>query len=156
MPELTDAQWRYMHKKMNELTEQVVDLRHQLQAFRPKRYLKFEECVPPASVCKDVCSMLRGIGNYKGFIGKLSEYYGVKTMGCFVDSKLSNKIIAQYRQSEGNAYSRNKSVSAHTVLHEFFHHMHYNDVVVINDSQKEKLADLYATLFLERAEYNDS
>jgi hypothetical protein len=149
---ISDSQWRYMHRKLNDLQESVSRLRRQMDDLnRPKRYLKFSECIPPESICRDVNSMLLGNSSYDGFVGRLSEYYGIEPMGCYVDATLPVRVIAQYRLGEKNAYSRNKTVGRDTILHEFFHHLTNLNVVSVPKDQEEKLADKYARIFLQRA-----
>ena len=140
-----------MHSKINRLTELVHDTRTELRkAQRPKRGLKWHELVPPESVCRDICSMMNGTDYYHGFIARLADYYGVEPMGCFVDTTINPKTIAEYRPTQGNAYIREQIVSKHTVLHEFYHHLEHNRVIEIY-KDKEVKADRFATIFLRRA-----
>ncbi len=149
---ISDSQWRYMHRKINDLQESILKLHRQISdSNRPKRYLRFSECVPPESICKDVNSMLLGNAGYDGFVGRLADYYNIVPMGCYVDSNISPKVIAEYRRPENNAYSREKTVHRSTILHEFFHHLTTLNVVSVPKNQEEKLADKYAEVFLQRA-----
>ena len=149
---ISDSQWRYMHRKINDLQDSILTLRRKMDDInKPKRYLKFSECIPPESVCRDVNSMLAGSKKYDGFVGRLSEYYGIEPMGCFVDSGISPKYVAEYRRPENNAYTREPTVHRSTILHEFFHHLTTLNVVSVPKDQEEKLADQYAKVFLQRA-----
>lgn len=146
---VSNVQWRNLHKKLNELNDKIDNLMKTLPQ-KPKKYLKFHQCVPPSSICKDIMSMLSGIENYVGFIGKLSEYYGCEPMGCFINENIEKKFLAIYRPDRKAAYTREKNVDCHTVLHEFFHHLVHLDVVSIDRRSEEKLADRYADIFMER------
>jgi len=151
---ISDSQWRYLHRKLNHLEAQVSDLRSSLkESQRPKRYLRFGECLPPASICKDVMSMMNGTNTYDGFIGRLAEYYHCETMGCFVDTNIDPKYAAVYRPSEKNAYSREKTVDRRIILHEFFHHLVNLNVVSVNKKDEEEYADKYARIVLSRGGY---
>ena len=147
---VSDAQWRYLHRKINSLNDKLDVLKEQLPN-KPKRFLKFWEAVPPVSVCKDVMSMMDGMTTYEGLIGRLSEYYGCETMGCYIDESISPDYLAVYRSNKKSAYTRLKYVTAHTILHEFFHHLQYQNVVVVDKKRQERFAEKYAKIFLERA-----
>jgi len=149
---ITDGQWRYMHRKISVLTDKVLELARLVErAEAPKRYLKFNEALPPASVCRDVVSMLPGVGNYEGFIGRLADYYHCVPMGLYIDATIEPKYKALYRSWNNAAYTREKTCERHTVLHEFFHHLIAQHVVVVSPDQVEHFADQYATVFLQRA-----
>lgn len=148
---VTDRQWRNLHKKLNNILEVVGYLERQLRKQTPKKWLKFEECIPPASVCKDVHSMLRGINTYGGFLGRLAEYYGCEEMDLRVDDKIEPKYRAVYNPVMKTAYSRKSTVDTKTVLHEWFHHLVNLNVVVVDKKDEEKYADKYANAFLTRA-----
>lgn len=121
---------------------------------KPRRWLKFYECIPPVTVCKDVCSMMIGTQYYTGFLARLREYYDCEPMKLFMDeSRCSKGYLAMYYPDEKTAYARGP-VMKKTVLHEFFHHLVDTKVVFLDDSEKktvEKLADEYARIFLQRA-----
>ena len=148
---VSDLQWRNLHRKINGLNDKLDAFQEQLPN-KPKRFLKFWEAVPPASVCKDIMSMLDGMNTYEGFIGRLSEYYGCETMGIYISKRISPECLAEYRPATKSAYTKEKIVSEHTVLHEFFHHLQHQNVVVVDKKDQEIYAEKYAKIFLERAE----
>ena len=147
---MSESQWRYLHRKINRLSDKLDSLQEQLPS-KPKRFLKFWEAVPPVSVCKDVMSMMDGMNTYEGLIGRLSEYYGCVVMGLYVDKRISPERSAEYRPDDDAAYSRTQVVLRRTVLHEFFHHLQYQNVVVVDKKRQEHFAGKYARIFLERA-----
>lgn len=147
---MSESQWRYLHRKINRLSDKLDSLQEQLPR-KPKKFLKFWEAVPPVSVCKDVMSMMDGMATYEGLIGRLSEYYGCEIMGCYIDESISPEYLAVYRSDKKSAYTRLKYVDRRTILHEFFHHLQHQNVVVIDNKRKEHFANKYARIFLERA-----
>ena len=136
-------------KKINELSDKVDRIEKSLLP-KEKKWLKFNECIPPKSICKDIYSMIVGVNSYIGFLGKLSEYYGCKPMEMYVDKTINPKYIAEYRPGTNKAYSRGATVNENTVLHEFFHHLCYLNVVILSKSEEEKYADMYSKIFMER------
>jgi len=148
--EITERQWRNLNNKLNEITNKLVRIEKQIPQ-RQKKWLKFDECVPPISVCKDVSSMMTGNSTYDGFLGKLAEYYGCGEMSLVVDKTINPKYLAVYRPSLRQAASRTPTASRSTVLHEWFHHLVNLHVVVIDNEKAEKLADKYARIFMERS-----
>jgi len=149
--EITQKKWNNLHKKLNEMQSQLGNLENLLEKQRPKKWLKFDECVPPSSVCKDVFSMLAGLNTYTGVLGKLADYYGCTPMQMLVDRSIDPKYKAVYRPNEEVAYSRETTIDAKSVLHEWFHHMVNLNVVLVNKRAEEHWADKYATIFLQRA-----
>lgn len=147
---VSDAQWRYLHRKINRLSDKLDSLQEQLPR-KHKKFLKFCEVVPPVSVCKDVMSMMDGMNTYEGLIGRLSEYYGCMVMGLYIDKRISPERLAEYRPDEDAAYSRTKTMLHRTVLHEFFHHLQNHNIVVVDKKRQEIYARKYAKLFLERS-----
>lgn len=147
--EISKRQWNNIHKKLNSLKDEVVELKSILPK-REMKYLKFEECIPPASICKDVNSMMNGISSYEGFIGRLSNYYGCETMGLYVDKKMDIKHIAEYRSLTRDAYTRKTTCEKNTVLHEYFHHLVNLKVVIVDKKKEEYYADKYTKVFMER------
>jgi len=147
--DITKRQWNNIHKKLNRLEDTINYIKNNLLK-KQMKYLKFEECIPPSSICKDVNSMMNGVNNYEGFIGRLSSYYGCEPMGLFVDKTINPKHIAEYRPLIKNAYTRKTTCDKKDVLHEYFHHLVNLNVVVIDKKKEEYYADEYAKLFLER------
>lgn len=150
---MTERQWKNFNRKL-ECMERHIEALEKLISHKEKRWLEFDECVPPSSVCKDITRMLDGVTDFTGFIGRLSYYYGCSTMDMFIDInhiKVSDKAIATYYPSEKAAYSKGKTCSPNTVLHEFFHHMVNCCVVVVNKADEEYYADKFAQLFQQRA-----
>lgn len=150
---MTERQWRNFNKKLDQMQRHIEAL-EKLIPKREKRWLKFDECLPPGSVCADIASMMYGITKFTGFIGRLSDYYGCSTMDMLIDrnhNKVSDKAIATYYPSEKTAYSKGETCSQNTVLHEFFHHMVNCNVVIVNKSDEEYYADRFAQLFQQRA-----
>jgi len=150
---ISERQWRNLNKKLNNITCKLEIVEQKLRQ-KPKKWLKFEESVPPASVCEDVASMMDGIDSYTGFLGRLSEYYGCESMGFFVDKTINAKYLAVYYPTLKEAHSRTNTLERRDVLHEFFHHLVNLNVVVINKKDEEKLADKYADAFLRRCQSN--
>jgi len=155
---VSDSQWRYLHRKINDLTNQVTELRFTLKDMnRPKKFLRFSEVVPPESVCRDINSMMVGSTSYDGFLGRLAEHYTVPLMEVLVDKTIPDGILAQYRKTvlypDGIAYCKNKTVNRRTVLHEFFHHLVHHKVVIVK-KKEEEYADRFASSFLRRAGWN--
>jgi len=153
---ISDSQWRYLHKKINDLIGITADIKHDIsQSKRHKKYLRFHEVVPEASVCRDINSMLTGTNEYLGFLGRLAEYYEVPLMEIQIDEKIPDGVIAQYRVNAfyptGKAFSKNRKVGRGTVLHEFFHHLCHHNVVIVAKSDEEKYADRFSRIFLQRA-----
>lgn len=146
---ISERQWRNLNKKLANIEGHLRFLEENLPR-KAKRWLKFEECIPPGSVCKEVYSMLMGINTYSGFIGKLSEYYGCSTMELVVDTTIDPKYRAVYRADLKKSYTRTQTVNETTVLHEFFHHLIAERVVICDKSQEEKYADKYAEIFMQR------
>ena len=149
---VTETQWRNLNQKLNNLQAQLLFLEQNLPR-REKRYLKFDECVPPVSICKDVVSMLKGVSTYEGAIGRLCEYYGCPIMDMKVDpgDKVAKNCLAVYYPDLKTAYSAGQTIDEHTVFHEFFHHLVAHKVVIVNDRAAEHWANKYADVLLERA-----
>lgn len=151
---ISEGQYRYLKGKINALSCQLSEVLYklnQIKASRVKHLIAFEESIPPKSVCIDVLSML-GVGNYKGMMRLLSDYYGISRLQLFHDpKKVPDGAIACYVRQEGIAYSKNPTINEKTVLHEFFHHLVTLNVVVIDEEDEEVLANKYAKIFLERA-----
>ncbi len=146
-----------LNKKLEELLFKVEMLQNciiEIEKRLPNKqlkYLRFEECVPPKDICVSINSMMDGVSNYVGFLGKLSEYYSCSPMGLYVDKSINAKHIAEYRPDDKNAYSKESTCDKDIVLHEFFHHLVNLKVIVVNEKEEEKLADKYAKIFLKRA-----
>jgi len=121
---------------------------------KPKRYLSFGECVPPPSVCKDICGTMIGNTNYEGFLGKLAEYYKCERMKFLVNPERNREnTIAIYYPYEKTAYSKGNTVAQSTTLHEWFHHMVNLGVVYLSEKEKkeeEVYARKFAEIFLRR------
>jgi len=147
--EITKRQWYNIHRKLNDITNRLSMLEEKLPN-RQKRWLNFDECVPPESICKDVNSMMKGNRTYTGFLGKLAEYYGCKEMSLNVDTSIEPKYIAVYYPLLHEARTRTKTIDKKTVLHEWFHHLCSLKVVFVDKSKEEKYADKYAKIFLQR------
>ena len=149
---VSDSQWRYLHNKINYLTESVADMKSTIRTIQqPKRGLRYSEAVPPASVCRDVVSMLVGTTSYEGFIRRLSAFYDCEPMGVLRDDNVSEKYLAVYRRDEKACYSRGPSVNRKTVLHEFFHHLTNLGVVFVDKKDEEDYANRFANAVLHRA-----
>lgn len=148
--ELSKRQWYNLHKKLNKIMQRLEKLEDEIPK-RQKKWLRFEECVPPASVCKDINSMMEGNNTFTGFLGKLAEYYGCEEMPIYVDKTINPKYVAVYHPNLKEARSRTKHVDRKTVLHEWFHHLVNLRVVIVSKSEEEKYANLYADVFLARA-----
>ena len=118
---VSDRQWRYLHQKINYLTDGIASLKHEL--LKPKRGLRFWECIPPSEVCKDALDLSGITGNFIGMVGRLADYYKCDTMGCFVDTSIDPKYNGVYSPSEKTAYSRTSQTDKRFILHEFFHHL---------------------------------
>ena len=152
--QISEGQYRYLKRRLNEISCRLTDLNFkldQMKASKKKYLLDFEEAIPPKSVCADVLSML-GVGNYKGMLHLLSDYYDITRLRMFHDpAKVPENAIACYNRGEGVAYSKSP-VSSNTVLHEFFHHLVTQKVVMLYEGDDEEvLATRYAELFLQRA-----
>lgn len=149
---MTKRQWENLNQRLKNLESHLVFLEENLPR-RKKRFLKFDEVIPPASVCKDVLSMMEGAQTYEGLIGRLSEYYGCTIMGMKVDpgDKVAKNCLATYYPNLKTAYSAGDTIDEHTVLHEFFHHLVAENVVVVNKKTEEHWANKYATIFQQRA-----
>lgn len=147
---ITERQWRYLHKKINYLEETLAEIRLNLPK-KEKKWLTFNEAIPPESICKDVNSMLDGVTSYEGFVGRLADYYGCKTMPCQVDTNIDPKYAAVYRPFFETAYTRTRTIHRSTILHEFFHHLIHLKVVTVPQNKEEFYADKFATTFLQRA-----
>jgi len=150
--EITQRKWNNLNQKLNDIQSQINDLERLLEKQRPKRWLKFEECVPPDSVCKDALSMLEGVNTYGGVLGKLAEYYGCDTMEMLVGDNIDPKYKAVYHPDKRIAYSKGTTIDRHSVLHEWFHHMVNLNIVVVNKRAEEHWAEKYATIFIQRAQ----
>lgn len=148
--EITKRQWNNIHKKLNFIIRKIEWLEEQIPR-KEKRWLKFDECVPPASVCKDIVSMMNGNNAYTGFLGKLAEYYGCEEMDFVVDKSINPKYIAVYYPLLKRAKSRKPTVSMDTVLHEWFHHLCNLKVVFVDKEEEEIYANRYAKIFMARA-----
>jgi len=148
---ISERQWRNLNRKLNGIRETVRRLEDELPQ-KPKRWLHFEECIPPASVCRDISSMLDGISSYTGFLGRLAEYYGCSSMGFYVDEKIDPKYKAIYYPNLKKAASRTPTIGRNSVLHEWFHHLVNENVVVVDGEEEEKFARKYAEIFMLRGE----
>jgi len=151
---ISEGQYRYLKRKLNELSRQLSTVNfklNQMKASRRKHLLSFEEVIPPKSVCVDALSML-GVGNYHGMLRLLGDYYGIVRMGFYQDpEKVPENAIACYHRNEGTAYSKLKTITTNTALHELFHHLVTNQVVMLHEGDDEEvLATKYAELFLQR------
>ena len=151
---ISEGQYRYLKGRLNDLESRLERILWKLEGAeksKKKQYLDFEEAIPPKSVCADVMSML-GVANYSGFLYLLSQYYGIKQMHIYRDpKKVSANAIACYHRDEGNAYSKGP-VDASVVLHEFFHHLVTQKVVIVGlNDDEETLANRYAELVEKRA-----
>ena len=146
---ISKRQWYNLHSKLNSIMEKLEWLEKQIPR-KEKKWLKFDECLPPASVCGDVFSMMNGNNTYTGFLGKLAEYYGCEPMDFYIDPQINPKYRAVYRPPLKAAYSRTDTASKRTVLHEFFHHLVNLRVVVVPKDEEEKYADKYAEIVMMR------
>jgi len=146
---ITKRQWYNIHKKLNDITNRLSMLEEKLPN-KQKRWLKFDECVPPESICKDANSMMKGNNTYTGFLGKLAEYYGCEEMSLTVDKSIDSKCLAIYYPLLLEAKTKAKTCDMNTVLHEWFHHLVNLKVVFVDKSKEEKYADKYAKIFLQR------
>lgn len=149
---------------LSEIMDEIIcirrvlnEVKEQLDKTKQKRNLRIGECLPPPSICKDICLMMsvgRLTNTYDEIIYFLANYYGCRRMGLYVDAKrCSEKAIAMYHPSDYNAYSREKTVELHTVLHEWFHHICNCGIVFLIDKEKkdeEKYAAEYANKIIER------
>jgi hypothetical protein len=133
------------------------EVKEQLDKMRQKRNLRIGECLLPPSICRDILAVSSTgnlINNFDEIIYILANYYSCRKMGLYVDAKrCSEKAIAMYHPSDYNAYSREKTVELHTVLHEWFHHICNCSVVFLTDKEKkdeEKHAAEYANKIIER------
>ena len=151
---ITERQWRYLHRKINYLEETLTEIRSNLPK-KEKKWLNFNEAVPPASICKDVNSMLDGVTSFEGFVGRLSEFYGCKAMPCQVDTSIDPKYAAVYRPFYETAYTRTQTIHRSIILHEFFHHLVHLKVVVVPKNKEEYYADKYAQTILQRAGFTN-
>jgi len=152
---ISEGQYRYLKRKLHEIDAKLSDLNYkldQVKASQRKHLLDFEEAIPPKSVCEDALSML-GVGNYKGMLRCLGDYYGIVRLQLLHDpSKVPEEYVACYHSDEGVAYSKSP-VEPRTVLHELFHHLVANRVVIVYEGDDEEtLASRYAELFLQRME----
>lgn len=147
--DVSKRQWYNLHSKLNSIMQKLEWLEEQIPR-KEKRWLKFDECLPPASVCRDVFSMMDGNSTYTGFLGKLAEYYGCEPMDFYIDPQINPKYRAVYRPHLKTAYSRTSTASKRTVLHEFFHHLVNLKVVVVHKDEEEKCADKYAEIVMMR------
>lgn len=141
-------------KRLANIEREVAEIKEVLQWLRPKRGLSFYEALPPRSICRDLVSKMENATRYDGFLAFLSEYYSVPRMRLYWDeSRVSAKYVAIYSPKEGAAYSHSKTISQHTVLHEFFHHLVAHGVVIIRENDEEQeLADQFATAVLSRGQ----
>jgi len=147
--EISKRQWNNIHRKLNGIANRLSTLEEKLPN-RQKRWLKFDECVPPESVCKDANSMMKGNNTYTGFLGKLAEYYGCEEMGLNIDTSIDPKYSAIYYPHLHEARTRTKTIDKKTVLHEWFHHLINLKVVFVDKEKEEKYANKYAEIFLQR------
>jgi len=153
---VSDAQWRYLHLKLNKLSKIVDRLRTSIDDMNnPKKFLRFSEVLPPENICRDINDMMIGATKYDGFLGRLSEHYGVPLLEFIIDETIPDGINAQYRVNgwcpDGRAYSKNKTTSRSTVLHEFFHHLVHHRVAIVEKKREEEYANRFARTFLQRA-----
>jgi len=138
-------------KRLASIERELGEIKDFLQWLKPKRALRFEEALPPRSVCRDVLSKMEGTTSYTGFVAFLSNYYGVSPLGLYHDkSRVPAKAIAAYYAQENAAYSKNSAIDRHTVLHEFFHHLVAHGVVIVKEEDREKQADEFANIVLSR------
>ena len=148
---VSDSQWRYLHSKINYLQESVVDMKSTIREMRrPKRGLRFSEALPPASVCRDVDSMLLGTTSYDGFMHRLSAFYECEPMGIYRDDNVDEKYLAVYQPDRKACFSRGPTLNRKTVLHEFFHHLVNLGIVFVDKKDEEDYADRFARIFLQR------
>ena len=148
---VSDSQWRYLHQKLNYLQESVADMKSTIRNMqRPKRGLRYSEAIPPASVCRDVVSMLVGTTSYDGFMQRLSAFYDCEPMGIYRDDNVDEKYLAVYRSQEKACYSRGPSLERRVVLHEFFHHLVNLGIVFVDKKDEEDYANRFAKAVLHR------
>ena len=130
---ISEGQYRYLKRKLTELSGQLTEVIYELRqqkASRKKYLLDFEEAIPPKSVCQDALSML-GVGHYTGMLGLLGDYYGISRLPLFHNAeKVPEGAIACYHRSEGTAYSKRATIDSESVLHELFHHLVTQKVVI--------------------------
>lgn len=149
---VTDSQWRYLHQKINALTDIVFELKQEVKEYRkPKRGLRFWESIPSERECNDVLTMLNFTTSYDGFINRLAGFYDCEPMGVYRDENVDPKYKAIYHKHKKACYSRGPTIDRQTVLHEFFHHLVAQGVVFVKKHEEEEKADRYAEVFLKRA-----
>ena len=150
-------------KRLAHIERELAEINKALKSLKPKRALGFVAAIPPASVCKDALSHLVGTARgYEGVLATLAAYYQIPTMGLYHNPKrvqeaervlgLKQMVAAAYFWQEGCAYTKETTVDRHTVLHEFFHHLVAQGVVIVKGEDAELRANEFANTILQRAD----
>ena len=138
---------------LEEIVRKLEDIERKverLERARKKSSLSFSAALPPPSLCKDIVGT-DVIGNWDNHMQILSDYYGIEPMGNYSDkSKVPKGSIACYHPCEGNAYYKKPTTTLKTVLHEFFHHLVYQNVVDLKYEDEEKRANKFAEIIIRR------
>jgi hypothetical protein len=148
---MSKRQFEDIQNEIRELKGKIENLEKQSK----KRNLRFDGCIPPHDVCRNVVIAyqlnLPPSNKYDGVMNILADYYGVPSMQNYSDAKrVPAKAIACYYSYERAAYHKNPTCTLETVLHEFFHHLHAEHVVSLYNSENaEQCAAAYAKAVIQ-------
>ena len=147
-------------RKLNEILNKLRDIENRFdkietQYFK-KRGLPWKATVPSLQVCKDIVSAFNS-GQFYTFdyeMQRLAEFYGIQPMDNRTDpEKVPKNAIACYHPSERTAFYKKPTTDLHTLLHEFFHHLHSEGVVFLySDENVEKCANGFADIVIARGQ----
>lgn len=133
---------------------QIEERLEKIENNQRKRYLPWKAAIPPLTLCQDIVSAFDSglFGQFDYEMQRLSEFYGIAPMRNYTDpTKVSAKAIACYHSMDRAAYYKEPTAAKDVVLHEFFHHLHAENVVSLNsDEDAEKCADEFAKIILAR------
>ena len=126
-----------------------------LEDNQKKRGLRWKAAIPPLQLCKDIVSAYDSklFNTFEYEMQRLAEFYGIRPMENYVNPlKVPKSNIAAYHPNERTAYYKEPVASLHTLLHEFFHHLHTEGVVYLYSSEKEEeCANSFAVIIIARA-----
>ena len=95
----------------------------------------------PSKKIREEFSLIYNLKGAQKSINFLSKYYKVKKMKIIVDGrKVPRKSLAYYLDNE--AYFKKRGLKKKVVLHEFYHHLVFNNI--ISSKREEWEADNYS------------
>lgn len=100
--------------------------------------------IPPAWVLKAARANLDRTHSWPDYYSVLDDFYGLPHVGAQVDSSIKAGTLAVYRYATKTIYSRDKTMSDATAIHEYFHHLTHLLNISTSGEEGQQLADAFA------------